>query len=59
MELSPPFLKKKRSVHHYLLTIPTDKIICNVRIILKRFSIEETPDGVKNGKDECAYFKIS
>jgi hypothetical protein len=29
------------------------------RIILKRFFIEETPDGVKNGKEECAYFKIS
>jgi hypothetical protein len=29
------------------------------RVILKRFSIEKTPDGVKNGKEECAYFRIS
>jgi hypothetical protein len=29
------------------------------RIILKRFSIWKIPDGVKNGKEECAYFDIS
>jgi hypothetical protein len=29
------------------------------RIFLERFSIEGTPDGIKNGKEECAYYRVA